>query len=46
MKPQEAEFDGTKGISLNNPSMIDGGYFQLRRSQTVKPERKLRLGRW
>lgn len=31
MNPQEAGFDGAKGICLNNPNMSDGGVFKLRR---------------
>ena len=38
MKPQEAGFDGAKGINMNHPDMIDGGLFQLRRSKTIIPE--------
>lgn len=34
MNPQEAGFDGAKGISLNNPNMTDGGVFRLRRGST------------
>jgi len=29
--PEEAGFDGAKGIGLNNPTMKDGGFFRLRR---------------
>jgi hypothetical protein len=38
MTPSEAGFDGEKGISLNFPSTIDGGFHKLRRSNTVKPQ--------
>ena len=38
MKPTEIGFDGAKGINLNNPSMIDGGFFNLRRG-TKKPDK-------
>ena len=34
MNPQEAGFDGAKGIGLNHPSMSDGGVFRLRRGST------------
>ena len=40
MKPQEAGFDGAKGINLNIPSMPDGVFHKLRRSPTVKPDPK------
>lgn len=35
MKPTEAGFDGAKGISLNHPSMNDGGILKLRRGKTM-----------
>jgi hypothetical protein len=38
MKPSEAGFNGEKGINLNNRTMIDGGFYCLRRSKTMKPE--------
>jgi hypothetical protein len=38
MKPQEAGFDGDKGINLNISSMVDGGIAKFRRSKTMKPE--------
>jgi hypothetical protein len=34
MKPTEANFDGAKGICLNNPHMPDGGVYKLRRGFT------------
>ena len=38
MKPTETGFDGAKGINLNNPSMIDGGFHRLRRG-TKRPDK-------
>jgi len=38
MKPIEAGFDGVEGINLNNPSMVDGGFYRLRRG-SVKPDK-------
>jgi len=32
--PQEAGFDGAKGIGLNHPAMPDGGLYRLRRGPT------------
>jgi hypothetical protein len=40
MKPQEAGFDGAKGINMNHPAMPDGGLFQLRRGKkSLQPEK-------
>ena len=32
MNPQEAGFDGAKGIRLNHPAMPNGGIYRLRRN--------------
>lgn len=34
MNPQEAGFDGAKGVCLSNPAMPNGGVFKLRRGST------------
>jgi hypothetical protein len=35
MTPTEANFNGAKGIRLNNPSMPGGGFFKLRRGNKL-----------
>ncbi len=37
MTPTEANFDGAKGICLNNPHMPDGGILKLRRGAGRAP---------
>lgn len=37
MKPQEAGFDGRRGVNLSNPHLPDGGIYRLRGGNT-QPE--------